>query len=334
MGPVTTAVFSNQYQPIVESVAEALEDIFVGNGLDEIVVEPQKWPNSLSIESMYLKGSKSDHSPSDILVSFSPNHPIPELDHIENLDRWFPDSQIELPIASIDVKARRTVLGVKQDHLNSIIRMGMAQNATESGLPYKAGRVILLEDDTDETIDTDDEHVAAVHQIEDLADTALVTDLVHLAEEYAARSRQGEISYADVVDSFDPEVFHFNEVLSAYQNDRTEMLVILLSVFFEGYVKDLRNTTMSELQQNEAAGAFYSDWDFKDSLDACRFFGSLEDREYDVINQIREERNSYAHNIEEYHGSHSSSIVEDGVLEQAIQIYEELIGVKKSMLDE
>ncbi|WP_226005972.1 hypothetical protein [Natrinema salinisoli] len=335
MGPLTATAALGQ-QPVVKKVAEELERIFEDAGLDEVVVEANKRPLSSSIESMIIKGSKPESGTSDILIAFSPQHPIPELDHIENLDRWFPDTQIQLPIASIDVRVSRTVLGVRQDYMNTLVKIGRDQNITEAGMPFKAGRVLLLEDSDEsiEEVDTSDEDVAVIQHVDELVDAPLVTEIVRLAEDYAEQSRQGEISYTDVVESFDPEVFHFNEVLSAYRNDRVQMLVILLSVFFEGYVKDLRTKTMTELQQNEAAGAFYSDWRFKPSLDASRFFGTLEDRDYQVIDQIRDERNSYAHNVEGYHENHSSSIVEDGVLEQGIQLYEELIGVKKSMLDE
>lgn len=335
MGSFASVAFTDQYQPVIENIAENLEQIFQDAGLDEITVEAKKRPLSPSIESMILKDSKPWEVSSDILISFSPHHPIPELEHIENLDRWFPDSQIELPIASIDIKVRRTVLGVRQDYLNSVVRIGRTQGISESDFPFKIGRVVLLdEEESEQNVDVSDDHVAVVHHVDELADTPLITELIDFAENYANQSRQGEISYADVVESFDPEVFHFNEVLNAYRNDRVHILVILLSVFFEGYVKELRTTTMTDLQQNEATGAFYNDWDFNDSLVACRFFGSLEEQDYDVINQIRKERNSYAHNIEGYHESHSSTIVEDGILERGIQLYEELIGVKKSMLDE
>lgn len=105
-------------------------------------------------------------------------------------------------------------------------------------------------------------------------------------------------------------------------------------MFFEGYVEDLISDALEEARENEDAGKIYDSWNFKDCLNACRFFGLISDDDYRIIDNIRDERNDYAHEHEKYHPDIQSSASESGTLDEAIELYEEIIGVEDSMLDD
>ena len=87
-----------------------------------------------------------------------------------------------------------------------------------------------------------------------------------------------------------------------------------------------------KLKQNEHAGDFYNNSDFNESLRACRYFGILAESDYGIINKIRDARNDYAHNFENYREK-SIDIEREGKIDDAVKLYEELIGVKNSMTE-
>jgi len=133
----------------------------------------------------------------------------------------------------------------------------------------------------------------------------------------------------DKVQRSDPEIFyHFNDVLWAYRNNRNNILVILLSVYFENHVKETLETYLDKARDNDQASSFYDDnWGFKRCLKGCRSFGLIKDSTYLTIDMIRDARNDYAHSIESFDHSYTTDAEDEGIIIDGILLYEELIGV-------
>jgi hypothetical protein len=55
--------------------------------------------------------------------------------------------------------------------------------------------------------------------------------------------------------------------------------------------------------RNKHAKDIHKDLNFYSTLTACRFFNIIDDTEYDLINQVRRARNTYSHELENYHAN-------------------------------
>lgn len=136
------------------------------------------------------------------------------------------------------------------------------------------------------------------------------------------------------VDAWEDAVFHFNEVLRAYRQDQIGFLIVLLSVYFESYIENKLHEFFEQARQNEHASDFVSDMTFHEQLKACRYFSLVDETKYGVINKIKHSRNNYAHEIGTFRNTEETQIEEEDLVEEAIEIYEECIGLEHSMLNE
>ena len=79
--------------------------------------------------------------------------------------------------------------------------------------------------------------------ISDLEDEGFGEDVINCIikhSKYISDKKLIEVfSLNEVAANFNPEVFHFNEVLHAYQHSRDKLLILLLSIFFESHVREL-----------------------------------------------------------------------------------------------
>lgn len=129
------------------------------------------------------------------------------------------------------------------------------------------------------------------------------------------------------------ELYHFEEVYSAYEEGRVGVLVVMLSVFFESYLLDLilqtyPNTGIGEKIQRDGEAHLGN------MIEFCYSRGELTDEEREMMNEIRRERNEYAHDysaydFERYMNTRAES---NDLIEKAIRFYEDEIGVEQSMV--
>lgn len=261
----------------------------------------------------------------DIVVYKRRESDIPELDSMEAVSRWFPEKAIDIPILEIHVK--------REPVMNWIVR---DMSTLSPGDGVLRGVVAVQSDwmDVDVEIEASENHFLAMFpEDETIAGSKLIDYVLKRIEEKRDAQILSQEELRERISDFDPSVFHFEEVLHAYREDRQKILIVLLSVFFEGYIETLAEDTLESLRQRDFAGAFYSDLTFEENLEACRFFGTLSEDEFRIIDKIRAERNDFAHDSDKYHADYKSQVVEDGTLEDAIELYEDIIGVRKSMLD-
>lgn len=290
----------------------------------------QRFDISRGFESTLIRFSRrtdvrtADFSTADLVVSgyFSWN---PDgLDQIDNISRWFPEEQIKIPLIGIRIQ---NTISVETEFLG------------DSASPRVEIMATTITDDEggQGNLVSSSPRELGKYRIngsrQKVKDSTLIEDIEVYLKNLNRDTVVDRFQLAEKVNQFDPSIFHFEEVLHAYNQDRDKILVILLSVFFEDYINNEVEEELENLRMNDHAGRFYSDWKFKESLDAARFFGVITDKEYGTIDQIRDERNDYAHNFDDFHAKVESQVVQSGILEKGIELYERIIGVEKSMLD-
>ncbi|WP_164471889.1 hypothetical protein [Halosimplex salinum] len=283
---------------------------------------------------LFDSGEKFTKYPFDAIVYREVSWEPTGLDQIDDIERWFLEEtdSVEIPIAVVEFTEEQPLTSnaaVNQIALESLskfdailpMRVRYARFGSSSSSFEKDNNIVYskLNSANYSTI----QH-SIVEPIQ-----------AHIAK-YSDRELLEAFNLDEKVRRSDPEIFyHFNDVLWAYNHDRNNILVILLSVYFENYVKDLLEDYFEEAQDNPAASNFYDDdWGFDRCLNGCRSFGLLEDEDYNTINKIRDARNDYAHDIESFDSTYSTDAEDEGLIEDGIQLYEELIGVKKSIIDE
>jgi len=263
-------------------------------------------------------------------VSWEP----PGLDQIDDIERWFLEGtdSVEIPIAVLEFTEEQPLtsnVAVNQVALESLSKF-------DALLPIRAWYARF--GSSSPTFEEDDGIIYS--KVHSANPSTIQRSIVEPVQAHIARFTDQELLEAfdleEKVRSSDPEIFyHFNDVLWAYNHDRDNILVILLSVYFENYVKDTLEDYFDEAQDNPAASNFYDDnWGFERCLNGCRSFGLIEDDDYNTIDKIRDARNDYAHDIESFDSTYSTDAEDQGLIEDGIRLYEELIGVKKSILNE
>lgn len=106
---------------------------------------------------------------------------------------------------------------------------------------------------------------------------------------------------------------------------------MLLSAFFESYCYSRLSEYVEKHKPNDNVGMFLEKDDRMEILfKVCRFFQIIDEDEYRSINQIKNARNTYAHDVTGYDAGNHSITTEE--IEEAIQVYEDMIGVQKSMI--
>lgn len=317
MGPISIETIEGLEIETAQLIEEKIDE----EGWDDIHVEPESALKGFKITQIGESGT-SPFNRSDITVYQRRDWNPPELDRIENIARWFPNKTLEIPLVEIEIRRSPELSDPLKDEI-FVSANHVLQGIVHVGSLQQEGLVVS---------ESESEFVFRVNDRSTLSHEEFLEFLVDHVRFYKDREVYSEDELREKISQFKPEVFHFDEVLNAYQEDKAKILIILLSVFFEGYIEELVSEAMEEARDNPEAGQFYKSWDFKEGLDACRFFGLIEENEYRVIDQIRDERNDYAHEHEKYHPDIESSVSESGTLEEAIELYEEIIGVEDSML--
>lgn len=304
------------------AIKESIEDRIDKMDIDNIKVKIESSISGIGLTASNY-GSISTLRRPDIVVYKHRDYDLPELDSIETISRWFPEKGIDIPIVEIELKENVSTISTGKQ---------LPSYSPESDLLVCDIKIQTLLDEP-QMKKTENHLEAKITDIEDIDKIELVKSIIKYINKKRASKVVSEERLQQQISDFDPNVFHFNQVLSSYKNGDHKLLVILLSVFFEKYIDDLVEKTMEERRGNNHSGSFYKKWGFKEGLDACRFFGVLSENEYRIIDEIRDERNNYAHDIEKFHADINSQVVEDGTLEEAIYLYEEIIGVKDSIIN-
>lgn len=258
-----------------------------------------------------------------------------ELDNIDNIERWFPEKSIRVPIAVVEVKREQSFSEIfDSDFKFRNLGLWNYVQEFEETLAILASQVPFDERDNVEMGLNSRRGNFIMNTFSDPEDDGFWDETVEQILEHAENLTEETLieifSLSKIVADFNPEVFHFNEVLHSYQQNRQKLLIILLSVFFESHTNKLIGERFETLRDNDNAGGFYNNLSFKDTLDACRFFGVISDSEYGVIDKTRSARNKYAHDLGHYR-QEDTYLEREGKVDEAVELYESFIGVKQSM---
>jgi hypothetical protein len=256
------------------------------------------------------------------------------VEEIQDLSQWFSNVSPRLPIAQISLST------------DSISNPGYDR---QQGVELPPPSVIHQDDPLplEYHVIEADESLAEDLEIPDGLEVLFVDDFSRswiqntLADLLAADLN--DLTDEDVIDFFsisyyveawEDVVFHFNEVLRAYRQNQIGFLIVLLSVYFESDIEKELTQFVEQIRQNEHARNFVKDMTFEEKLVACRYFEVLGETEYNVINKVRISRNNYAHDIGAFRDTEVTILEEEDLVNDAIEIYEESIGLEQSVLDE
>ncbi|MFA9503240.1 hypothetical protein ACERIM_10710 [Natrinema sp. H-ect1] len=302
-----------------EMVEVALKDCEYISGRDNINVQTQ-----MHFSTYFLRGERPD-----ILIVKEVNRFPQSLDQIENIERWFPEKKMEIPVIGIYVK--RSSFEAASTWIGQNLTGAYEEN---SDIPVTV--TIHNSDGHSQYVPNSDvQHVIEVN----LTDPAQIQEdlcgpISDILEEIENIDIEDLPDVEEFVNSFKSTVFHFNEVLRAYKEGQKGPLIVLLSVFFESHCYNLVEDHLQKIKPNDNSGIFVDEDDnFDTVLNICRFYQLIEEDEYTVIDLIKRSRNKYAHELDRYHSSEETIIEEQGRLRDAISIYEDFIGVEDSMLE-
>jgi hypothetical protein len=248
-----------------------------------------------------------------------------ELRDVENLKNFFPDVGFGVPVVGIELKYRANI---PHRQFKTLPR----GPPPHEGDKYP-GIFLVCDNSSVEPLRKTDWVI-----ITDITETESIRKAV--VPEIKDRLSNIEDDFPEVVEHMDEyiedfraKIYHFSEVLRGYRKGQTGALVVLLSAFFESYCYTRLEEYVRENRPNDNVGMFLEEDDRMEVLfKSCRFFEIIEESEYNTINQIKNARNAYAHDLAAYDTSGDSEISESDI-ESAIRVYEDMTGVEKSMTD-
>lgn len=320
-------MYKTTHNELVSDVIPILHSLIEQHEPDNINIVPQVRLSRYPILAITTNEPTLGGYHADIVIEFEISW-SPDLENVHELNRWFPNNQMLVPLGIIEIKTHDFKKGsTSSDHL-SYIRKPALDDLLKIVIYPKDVTDISNSIGSDNyfevswNISGDNDEKKDVFQ-------RLLPGILHRRKKDIFQ--ESMIEY--YISEFNPEVFHFSEVLSSYQENSTKIVILLLAVFFEGYLKELVNEKIEELSANPHAARINKNWNFKQNLDSARFFGLITDNEYRIIDSIRNARNTYAHELDAFHQTYTTDAEETGTVEEAIQLYEDLIGVRESMIE-
>lgn len=313
-------------------MVSAFIDVFtdsIADGIDEYISSELEGDFEVVREANHL--SLFEGYTPDIVVLQQASGIPEELQDSENLENFFPNDEFEVPRIGIEVKKGKNLFLMEEEP--KIIPVGPPDSNDE--YPQQ---LLIIDEDSLKPSDS--------HNYED-SEWIFVTDITNeekvlndIGPELVAKLSQmpnpASVEFKDVhqyIDSYSSLIHHFNEVLRGYNAGQRGALVVLLSVFFESYCHKKLEQFAERDPPNPAGGNFIEEDDrFQIKLKACRLLNLISEDEFRVIDQIRDVRNDYAHDISKYDMSRNEKI-SYSELDEAIEVYENIIGVEDSMVD-
>lgn len=250
---------------------------------------------------------------------------IEQLRSIDRLDTWFPDHKAKIPLAFIQIIEPGSEVEGKE-YLEAILK-SLPFSETIFACIVSIDHVWAFDSSSGDFVDYLIDHRTAEEFTQSLI-TPCIDHVVNTTKDEVCEN----IDLDDLANNFDPEIFHFEEVHRAYTDGRTGILILLLSVYFERYVENELESELQSLKANDHAGKIHIEWRFKEMLNVSRFLGLIEDSDYNTIDKIRDARNSYAHDIMAFHQTQKTDAEQEGILEEGIRLYQELVGIRDELI--
>ncbi|KZX49195.1 hypothetical protein [Haloarcula sp. K1] len=281
----------------------------------------------------YGEGETSDlphyiWRPPDIIVSKRVEDFSVFFNEIDNIRDWFSFIYRSVPVIQI------YVIDADDD---KELETHMTEQSFRQKAPDGLLQCFVLVDENKEIWSEDTDHINGNVIVEETLDAIEILEHLlpnidtHLRDHEIAKAEDSELLH-DVAHYIGHEMFHFDEVYSAYNNRNFGILVVLLSVYFESYLRDLiiQKYPDSGIGKKAQRGEHVN---FKNMIEFSRARGELPD-EIETIDQVRSERNTYAHELSSFHFHEYNDTKRKDFIEDAIRIYESMVEVENSMLDE
>lgn len=314
-----------------EKMADKTNDIFDEAGENSLraVAEPSGTVEISPYENGHRKIVRNRIPEISIVKEVSQ---IPEVvQEIDDLSNWFPELVPEVPIAQISISSSvHSNPGYIRQRGVEIPPDGVIHQDTPFPMEYH-----IIEGSSQLRDKLDLPEGLQVFFTDDFSvgwfQTEFLTDI------YGEVSSVGEqdviefYSLEPFVETWEDRVFHFDQVLQAYRQNQIGLLIVLLSVFFESYVESQLVDYLGGLTENNDISMMAQDMRFDSMLNSCRKFDLVQDSDYNIIDKVKTSRNNYAHDMNAFRVSETTQIEEEGLVEDAIELYEETIGVQNSM---
>lgn len=132
-----------------------------------------------------------------------------------------------------------------------------------------------------------------------------------------------------VVEDAAPDRFHYGEVVDAYeQREQAAVITVLLSTFFESYANStLQDLTVKRYGDDSPWTWLVEDADFATTLRVLQTEDELTDREFAVMDTVRDARNRYAHDLDAYYPGSETALDVIPSIDAAVRLYENRLGI-------
>ncbi|KAB1194532.1 hypothetical protein GJR96_14215 [Haloferax sp. MBLA0076] len=265
--------------------------------------------------------------PTDIVVYIDVSKEFKHLYEIGELDDWISKYSRQIPVLGIEVEynsphqtqAEYSERTEKSGATIPIIRLLHRDNPRDTPPKKVKDKETISVDLTEpRSIRSNVCPVISTYLME--LQSTKVSDVPHISQ---------------FLESIESRVFHREEVARAYKNGQTGLLIILLSVFFESHYYNKLLSKVESFRENDLPSPIIDkDTPFERILHQCWYFGIIDDSEFRIVNSIRDSRNDYAHDIELYHQIQKTPAERDGTVDQAIKLYEDILGAKRSVIED
>jgi hypothetical protein len=272
---------------------------------------------------------------SDITISKAADIFPDELDQIESIEQWYPNKIFQVPVIEIEIKHRGNTPAGRR--LLNEIELGTPSGNYDLPERYLVINEGGIQASAQDEFEDNDYVIVTSGEKKEIRGNVCHNILTHeLAGFQPLPENHREVE--EIFASIESKVFHYNEVKALYEDQRTGPLIVLLSVFFESHCSELLDVHLKKHSPDSDESTFLSGRErFSKLLDMCEYYNIFDGIEYDaepihVMKLCYNARNKYAHSLSRYHSSETTELERQNKIEDAIKLYETLVGVEESML--
>lgn len=102
-------------------------------------------------------------------------------------------------------------------------------------------------------------------------------------------------------------------------------VIILLNTFFEGYLHDAFEQHYREKELTDDELFFIDKMNYSQILDQSRQLDLLSENNYRILKSLNKARNSYSHDLMNWTPSNTTEIEEQGEVEAAFQLHQDIL---------
>ena len=319
---------------INEKVARKINEIFEATDRDDLTAygEP-RGTSDIMPEDQDGNRVVRNRIP-EVTIAREINQMPDVVNEIEDISRWFPKLSPQLPYVQISISSSHHEHPMYEEQ-NGV---DLPPDSSIHDNPFPLEYHIIEHESGEDIIDTlDFPERLNIGATEDFnLDWVMEEFIPSIYDEITEPTTDEVLNFYATqfyTQAWEDTIFHFDQVLRAYRQNQTGVMIVLISVFFESELYNRLEKHMESIRENPQAGSLLNkNMKFEKILNYCRYFDLIEESEYGLLMKMKSARNDYAHDVNAFRDTSETRLESENKVDDLVELYESYVGVSSSMV--